>query len=124
MTKAQPTLDEVKDLQQQAQAKRLDLIKQLLEQRDEIDRQLTELDYRDIATPEPGEQEPRLPGKRVRSDQTKLRMAAQYWIRAGAKDPEGLAIALKKRRGLAKMIEQLKAEGSNGFSLRNKLQRG
>lgn len=121
MRTSQPMLDEVKNLRQQAETKRLDVIQQLLEQRDEIDRQLGELDYRDITSPAPADQEPAMPGKRVRSEQTKLRMAAQYWIRAGKENAEGLKVALKERPGLADMIKHLKSEGSNGFSLRNKI---
>jgi hypothetical protein len=117
---SKPMIDEVRQLRQQAEDKRLEAIKDLLSQRDEIDRQLAELDFRDVSTPPPADQEPATPGKRVRSDQTKLRMAAQYWIRAGEDNPDGMEAACDERPGLEEMIKQMKAEGSNGYSPRNK----
>lgn len=131
MFKSQPILDQVKSLRQQAEAKRIEAIEELLAQRDEIDRkaqaerdkinqQLAELEYSDIASPSASEPEPAIPGKRVRSEQTKLRMAAQYWLREGKNKPDGLKLALKERHGLAALMKQMKAEGSNGYSPRNK----
>lgn len=126
------------------EAKKLEAIQKLLKQRDEIDKQLTELGYREIASPTPptpSEMEPAARGKRTLPEDTRLLMSAQYWIRHGAENPAGYKAAITpvkrdtptkkkdsseavaQKAALREMIRNLRKKGSNGYSPRNKLMR-
>jgi hypothetical protein len=116
----QSPVAEVKALQQQAEAKRLKVIEGLLKQRDDIDAQLAELNYRDVLAPQ-AEAKEEVAGKRVRPLEVRLKMSAQHWIRS--KDPNTQR-KLKDNPALKAMVEKLVAEGSTGYSNRHKKKAG